>query len=147
MASEAFDVVVVGTPPDTHIKLALQQLDAAAPRVLLIEKPLCAPDLVGCNELMKAAEAAMSWVAKYSRKSVNSLNLRVMTSRMITPINGISSHAESLPIRDMNRSIALLATISAFMRSSCRPFPRRDTARERAAWRCHSSSWNLVEVR
>ena len=45
LAAERFDVVVVGTPPDTHIPVALAQLEAEPPPVLLIEKPLCPPDL------------------------------------------------------------------------------------------------------
>lgn len=50
--SEPADVVFVGTPPDTHIPLALQVLDQAPPRALVLEKPLCGPDLAGCEELL-----------------------------------------------------------------------------------------------
>jgi predicted dehydrogenase len=46
------DVVFIGTPPDTHIALANAELDAAVPRALLIEKPLCGPDLKGCAALL-----------------------------------------------------------------------------------------------
>lgn len=61
-AHERFDVVVVGTPPDTHVPVALAQLAAAAPRVLLVEKPLCPPDLRGCVPLREAAEKAGTFV-------------------------------------------------------------------------------------
>jgi predicted dehydrogenase len=53
--AEPADVVFIGTPPDTHVELALATLDAVSPRVLLIEKPLCGPDLAGCEELRALA--------------------------------------------------------------------------------------------
>ena len=52
---EPFEVVIVGTPPDSHVRIALAQLASAPPRVLFIEKPLCPPDLAGCAELARAA--------------------------------------------------------------------------------------------
>jgi len=58
VAAEVFDAVIIGTPPDTHIKLALEQLRTAPPRVLLIEKPLATPDLAGIDQLRSAAAAA-----------------------------------------------------------------------------------------
>ncbi len=57
LAAERFDVVVVGTPPDTHIPIALAQLEVSPPKVLFIEKPLCPPDLRGCDRLQRAATA------------------------------------------------------------------------------------------
>jgi len=51
------DCVFIGTPPDSHIPLALEVLDACAPRALVIEKPLAPPDLAGCQELWAKAEA------------------------------------------------------------------------------------------
>ena len=53
---ETADVVFVGTPPDSHLPLAREVLIKAPPRVLIIEKPLCGPDLVGCAELWEQAE-------------------------------------------------------------------------------------------
>ena len=55
VSGESFDVVIVGTPPDTHMLVALAQLRLAPPKVLFIEKPLCPPDLAGCAELQRAA--------------------------------------------------------------------------------------------
>jgi predicted dehydrogenase len=60
---EPFDLVAVGTPPDTHVPIALRQLELAAPAVLLIEKPLGTPDLAGCIELERAAAATGTRVA------------------------------------------------------------------------------------
>ena len=42
------DVVFIGTPPDTHIAIANVVLDAVTPKAIIIEKPLCGPDLEGC---------------------------------------------------------------------------------------------------
>ena len=50
-----FDLIVVGTPPDTHLPLALAALEEA-PRALLVEKPLCTPSAKGANGLEAAAE-------------------------------------------------------------------------------------------
>jgi len=52
------DVVFIGTPPDSHIKLALETLQRVTPRVLLIEKPLAGPDLAGCRDLLEATRKA-----------------------------------------------------------------------------------------
>jgi len=49
------DLVIVGTPPDTHMAIALSVLRHAAPRVLLIEKPLCTPDLAGLADVRELA--------------------------------------------------------------------------------------------
>lgn len=53
---ESADVVLIGTPPDTHITLARETLDRASVNALIIEKPLCGPDLEGCMELWNQVE-------------------------------------------------------------------------------------------
>ena len=53
--AEPADIVFIGTPPDTHIKLANVVLDSTRPRALMIEKPLCGPDLQGCQPLWERA--------------------------------------------------------------------------------------------
>jgi len=50
----SFDLIHIGTPPDWHLSLAMQALQES-PRALLIEKPLCPPDLKGAQELFDAA--------------------------------------------------------------------------------------------
>jgi predicted dehydrogenase len=47
-----FDVVVIGTPPDSHLAIGSAILRDEAPRVLLIEKPLCTPTLEGLEEFL-----------------------------------------------------------------------------------------------
>lgn len=50
------DMIFIGTPPDVHIRLALQALEER-PKAILIEKPVCGPDLTGANELFERARA------------------------------------------------------------------------------------------
>lgn len=47
-----FDVVFIGTPPDSHLAIATKILREEAPRVLQIEKPLCSPTLEGLDEFV-----------------------------------------------------------------------------------------------
>lgn len=52
------DFAIVGTPPDTHLDIVLSMLDGSGPvpRVVLVEKPLCGPDLARCEELLRKSE-------------------------------------------------------------------------------------------
>ena len=41
-----FDIIIVGTPPESHLKIAINILkNKNRPKILQIEKPLCTPDL------------------------------------------------------------------------------------------------------
>jgi len=51
-----YDLICIGTPPDAHIPVALAALEER-PRAVLIEKPLCGPDLAGAQELHDRAAA------------------------------------------------------------------------------------------
>ena len=53
---EKFDLVIIGTPPDTHMSVAIEVLTSTPPGVLIIEKPLCTPALERCNEIVSLAE-------------------------------------------------------------------------------------------
>ncbi len=57
-AGDPADVVFIGTPPDSHVALALDVLQRVRPRVLLIEKPLAGPALLRCQELADAVRKA-----------------------------------------------------------------------------------------
>lgn len=48
------DIICIGTPPDVHIKLAIEALEER-PKAVLIEKPICGPDLAGAQELYELA--------------------------------------------------------------------------------------------
>lgn len=52
-----FDLIIIGTPPDNHVDLALNALDEC-PRALLIEKPVCRPDLERAQDLYDLAKMA-----------------------------------------------------------------------------------------
>jgi predicted dehydrogenase len=49
-----FDLIAIGTPPDTHLPLAMAAV-SEMPRAVLVEKPLCRPDLEGAQELADLA--------------------------------------------------------------------------------------------
>ncbi len=51
-----FDLICIGTPPDHHIDLAFDAI-AEVPRAIMIEKPVCRPDLERAQELHDAARA------------------------------------------------------------------------------------------
>lgn len=52
-----YDLICIGTPPESHITLARAAV-AEKPRAILVEKPLCGPDLQGAQALMDEAQAA-----------------------------------------------------------------------------------------
>ena len=56
-ADDVTDVVYIGTPPDSHLAIANEVLERAAPKALVIEKPLAGPDLAGCQALAERCEA------------------------------------------------------------------------------------------
>lgn len=51
-----FDLIIVGTPPDHHVDLALAALDEN-PRAILVEKPVCRPDLDRAQELYDRSDS------------------------------------------------------------------------------------------
>lgn len=50
-----YDLICIGTPPDSHMKLARDAV-AEKPKAVLVEKPLCGPDLNGAQELFDEAK-------------------------------------------------------------------------------------------
>lgn len=51
-----YDLICVGTPPDSHIDLTLAALDEK-PGAVLVEKPFCRPDLAGAQAVADKAKA------------------------------------------------------------------------------------------
>lgn len=49
-----FDIIIIGTPPDSHMELAFQALKES-PKAIIVEKPFCTPDLSGADEFFKLA--------------------------------------------------------------------------------------------
>lgn len=50
-----YDLIAIGTPPDSHLPLAIEAIDSV-PRALLVEKPLSPPHLERVEELRELAE-------------------------------------------------------------------------------------------
>ena len=50
-----YDLIFIGTPPDSHIALAIEAVKEK-PKAVLVEKPFCCPDLVGAQELFELAK-------------------------------------------------------------------------------------------
>jgi predicted dehydrogenase len=59
--SGSFDLIVIGTPPDHHLSLALEAL-AEEPKGILIEKPLCPPTLDGADTVLRASRTGKTAV-------------------------------------------------------------------------------------
>ncbi len=49
-----YDLIVIGTPPDAHLALAIDALEEN-PRAILVEKPLCPPDLARAEDFRQLA--------------------------------------------------------------------------------------------
>jgi len=52
-----YDLICIGTPPDSHMSLALDAV-LERPRAILIEKPLCGPDLNDAQNLLEESDRA-----------------------------------------------------------------------------------------
>jgi len=67
VAAEDFDVTIIGTPPDVHMRIAMAELAANPPKVMVIEKPLCTPALEDCRALAeKAAQTGTAVLVGYN---------------------------------------------------------------------------------
>ncbi len=56
MPQGGYDLIIVGTPPDTHIPVAMLALNER-PLAILVEKPFCTPMLVDAREFYDRAQA------------------------------------------------------------------------------------------
>ena len=54
--SGGFDYIFIGTPPDSHVPLALEAVKEK-PKAILVEKPFATPDMKGCQELFDQCKA------------------------------------------------------------------------------------------
>lgn len=54
-----YDIIFIGTPPDSHIELAANAL-SEGPKVILVEKPLCPPDLRSGQELYEMSRGSQT---------------------------------------------------------------------------------------
>ena len=51
-----FDLILIGTPPDTHLPLAIEAVNEL-PKAVLTEKPLCEPSMTGLDDLVINAQS------------------------------------------------------------------------------------------
>lgn len=52
-----YDLIVIGTPPESHMKLAREAVKEK-PAAILVEKPVCIPDLSSAQAMYEEAQAA-----------------------------------------------------------------------------------------
>lgn len=91
---EMADIVIIGTPPNTHIPIALDVLENESPRIILIEKPLCGPDLTGCEHLLNLAQKKNVTVLVGYNHTLTQNTLKaeqVLKEQNIGPIKTITS--------------------------------------------------------
>ena len=92
---KSFDIVIVGTPPATHLAIATAELENSPPRLLLIEKPLSDPDSEALKQFIQKAEASPTrvLVAYNQRHKPNTHKfLEVAASPSLGKLTGLSSH-------------------------------------------------------
>lgn len=90
-----FDIVIVGTPPATHLSIATTELETTPPRLLLIEKPLSHPDSEAIKQFIQKAEQSPTrvLVAYNQRHKPNTHKfLEVASSPSLGKLTGLSSH-------------------------------------------------------
>ena len=57
-----YDLSIIGTPPHTHVGIALKELEETCPKILLIEKALSDPLLKDCEKLWKLSKSSKTKV-------------------------------------------------------------------------------------
>jgi predicted dehydrogenase len=53
---QEYDAVFIGTPPDSHIQIAIQQIELEVAKTVVIEKPLCPPNMAGLRDLLEISK-------------------------------------------------------------------------------------------
>lgn len=76
-----YDLIIIGTPPDLHVDLALEAIDEK-PRGILVEKPICGPDLRGAETLRRlAADRGVAAFAGYDHVVGEAATVALQTAR------------------------------------------------------------------
>jgi predicted dehydrogenase len=95
VAGKSFDIVIVGTPPATHLSVATAELAATPPKLLLIEKPLSHPDPEAIIKFLERAERAPTRVlVGYNQRHKPNTHkfLEVASDSSLGALTGLSSH-------------------------------------------------------
>lgn len=95
VTGHSFDIVIVGTPPSTHLAVATEELSNTPPKLLLIEKPLSHPDaqaIVSFVELTKRCGTRVL-VGYNQRYKLNTFKfLEVARNSKLGTLVGLSAH-------------------------------------------------------
>ena len=92
---ENFDVVIVGTPPATHLAIATSEMKANPPKLLLIEKPLSHPDAAAVRKFRETAgNSATRVLVGYNQrlKTNTQAFLGAAASLELGALTGLTSH-------------------------------------------------------
>jgi predicted dehydrogenase len=92
---KAFDVVIVGTPPATHLAVATSELSNTPPRLMMIEKPLSHPDPQALEAFVKLADHSTTrvLVGYNQRHKPNTLKfIEAAQNPSLGGLTGLSSH-------------------------------------------------------
>ena len=95
VGGRSFDIVIVGTPPATHLAVATAELRDTPPQLLLIEKPLAHPDAEAIAAFVALAEASPTrvLVGYNQRHKPNTRKfLEVASDPALGNLTGLSSH-------------------------------------------------------
>jgi len=95
VAGSSFDIVIVGTPPHTHLAVATAELTHTPPKLLLIEKPLSHPDADAINAFLEVARNSPTrvLVGYNQRHKPNTQKfLEVASDPALGTLKGLSSH-------------------------------------------------------
>lgn len=91
---QTFDIVIVGTPPASHLAVSTTELTNTPPRLLLIEKPLAHPDSEEISAFVDLADNSPTrvLVGYNQRKKLNTLKfLEVARGSALGKLTGLSS--------------------------------------------------------
>ena len=116
-----YDVVIVGTPPETHIPIALEELESKnPPKILMVEKPLGTPDLKGCQELWDMSNEKDVLVVEDLENSDLSYDFDIMNDydNSLSEFNGLLSTLNAIGINRIEAS----SSIEDFEESDIDPY-------------------------
>ena len=92
---DVFDIVIVGTPPATHLQVAAAELRATPPQLMLIEKPLSHPDDAAIRYFAKLAQESPTRIlVGYNQRYKPNTHqfLQVAKDPALGKLVGLSSH-------------------------------------------------------
>lgn len=92
---ETFDVVIVGTPPATHLSIAQEEVADRPPKILLIEKPLSHPNSDDIQAFLAAAAGSNTRIlVGYNQRHKPNTHkfLEIARRKSLGKLTGLQSH-------------------------------------------------------